>query len=333
MPDHDIYVDPATQNVLQCKRKILTALSDKEIVAFPIVNEIPRFCGSGYAVNFGDQWNNFAEDQFDESDNEYKDLRRAEQTLQGPFPISLEEIKGKTILEAGAGNGRFTYVMLRKGAIVHSFDLSHAVEALRKNMIKRQLWETKALALAQADIRQMPYRNNFYDFVVCLHVLQHTPSPEMSVHKLWEKVKPGGALVFDHYRLKLKSLYPPLGGFGNLFRHFILFLPYKYQKPVCDAFVKFWFPVHWFFRNSSVTQAILMRLSPVRFYYPWLGLPSREAYFQKALLDTHDGSTDKYHHVRTKKQIERLIRNLPNVEKFEVREGGNGLLAWVQRAI
>ncbi len=331
LPIFDVYVDPRNQNTLILNNVSLETNESELSLQVPIVDEIPRFCESGYAENFGDQWNDFTEDQFDDSNNAYKELRLAEQTLQEPFPFNLEKINGKTILEAGSGNGRFTYIMLQKGATVHSFDLSHSVNALKKNMKKRGLWESVKLALAQADIRHMPYKDAHYDFVVCMHVLQHTPSPEVSVHHLWTKVKPGGFLVFDHYRLKLKSLYPPIGGFGNLFRHLILLLPYRFQRPVCDQFVKFWFPVHWFFKDSELMQQVLMRLSPVRFYYPWLNLPTRQAYFEKALLDTHDGSTDKYHHVRTVRQMCSLIEKLDNVENFQVSKGGNGLLVWVQK--
>jgi 2-polyprenyl-3-methyl-5-hydroxy-6-metoxy-1,4-benzoquinol methylase len=35
--------------------------------------------------------------------------------------------------------------------------------------------------------------------VVCLGVIQHTPDPEKTIKCLFEKVKPGGVLVIDHY--------------------------------------------------------------------------------------------------------------------------------------
>jgi 2-polyprenyl-3-methyl-5-hydroxy-6-metoxy-1,4-benzoquinol methylase len=299
--------------------------------AIPIINEIPRFSESGYARNFGDQWGIYNEDQFDNSENFYKDLTNSHDTLQEVFPVPLSELKNKSVLEAGGGNGRFAHVMLKNGARVDSFDLSHSVDAFKHNMKNRGMWNTDQTSLAQANILNMPYEKNSYDFVVCVHVLQHTPNPEESIKKLWEMVKPGGVLVIDHYLFKLKSLYPPIGGFGNFFRHITLMLPYKLQKPFSDNFVKFWFPIHWYFKNSRFIQQILLRISPVRFYYPWLNLPSKEAYYEKALCDTHDGSTDKYHHVRTVGQIRRCLLKLKEVGDCKVFKGGNGVLAWAYK--
>ncbi|MBA46097.1 MAG: hypothetical protein CMB31_05870 [Euryarchaeota archaeon] len=328
MINYEVFFDSKNNNhYVKNKNRLLQKNHNIEV---PIVNDIPRFSDSDYAGNFGDQWNDSPEDQFDESENEYKKLDRSFTTLQEVFPIDLAKIKNCSVLEAGSGNGRFTYVMLKNGAKVDSFDISHAVDAHKKNMIKRKLWN-KNLSLAQANILNMPYKKMNYDFVVCMHVLQHTPSPEKSIEKLWEMVKPGGCLVIDHYRFILKSLYPPIGGFGNLFRHITLFLPYKWQKPFSDSFVKFWFPIHWYFKDSKIMQQILLRMSPVRFYYPWLGLPDKDTYFRKALLDTHDGSTDVYHHTRTVKQIDRVLAELSDISDYKVFKGGNGVLAWAYK--
>ena len=98
----------------------------------------------------------------------------------------------------------------------------------------------------------------------------------------------------------------------------------------CDYAVRFYFPIHWFFRNSKLIQHLLFRISPVRFYYPWLGLDTKEDYFWWAMLDTHDGSTDVYHHTRSVKQISTKISSL-NPQSSFVEKGGNGVIAWSQK--
>jgi len=305
--------------------------NEEKTMKYPIINGIPRFTNSSYAKNFGDQWNEHNEDQFDNRLGDYEHLKRSHDTLQLPFPHNLENIKDKFVLEAGSGNGRFTDVLINYGSKVCTFDLSHSVDALEYNLKKNKNYKNNLLSISQANILKMPYQKEFFDYVICLHVLQHTPSPEASIKKLWQMVKPGGYLVIDHYRLKIKSLYPPIGGFGNLFRKITLCLPYQYQKTFCDKFVKFWFPIHWVFRDNALMQQVLMRMSPVRFYYPWLKLKNREAYFKKALVDTHDGSTDKYHHFRTVNQIKKTIQKLDSIGDFSVKKGGNGIIAWAEK--
>ena len=165
-----------------------------------------------------------------------------------------------------------------------------------------------------------------------MHVIQHTPNPELTIQKLWKMLKPGGTLIIDHYGWNIKAIYPPIGGFGNLFRHIVLSFPQSWRKSISDAFVKFWFPIHWKFKDSQIMQQLLLRITPVRFYYPWLKLETKEAYFKKALCDTHDGSTDLYQHRRTVSQIRKCLEELEGIEKCHAFKGGNGVLAWAEKA-
>jgi 2-polyprenyl-3-methyl-5-hydroxy-6-metoxy-1,4-benzoquinol methylase len=290
---------------------------------YPILNDIPRFIPEftkNYAGNFGKQWNQYRKLQLDS----YTKKPLTENRLKECFPVPLEELKGKRILEVGSGAGRFTEILISYGAIIDSFDFSEAVEANLKNNF------SESLSLCQASVYNIPFEKSSYDFVICLGVLQHTPSPETSIEKLWEMTKPGGYIVIDHYRFKWKSLPPPIGGFGNVFRLVVLMLPEKSQMKICDLTVRFFFPIHWLFRNSKLLQHVLFRISPVRFYYPWLGLETKNDYFWWAMLDTHDGSTDKYHHKRSVKQISVKIASL-DPESYWAVKGGNGVIAWAKK--
>ena len=290
---------------------------------YPIVNDIPRFIHEftqNYSGNFGKQWNHYRKLQLDS----YTKKPLTEDRLQECFPVPLKELKGKRVLEVGSGAGRFTEVLLAYGAIVDSFDFSEAVEANSSNNV------SDSLTLCQASVYNIPFKKQSYDFVICLGVLQHTPNPESSIEKLWEMTKLNGYIIIDHYRFIWKSLPPPIGGFGNIFRLIVLRLPVKSQMKACDLAVRFYFPIHWFFRNSKFIQHLLFRISPVRFYYPWLGLDTKEDYFWWAMLDTHDGSTDVYHHTRSVNQIKEKISSLKPRSSF-VDKGGNGVIAWAQK--
>lgn len=320
--NHTVYRDPIDQ-----QSKLLfngsEFVSNIDGAKYPVINGIPRFLPDyiqNYSENFGKQWNQYRKLQLDS----YTKKPLTEDRLKECLPVPLGELNGKRVLEVGSGAGRFTEVLLKYGAIVDSLDFSEAVEANKKNN------ESNFLTLCQASVHNLPFESMSYDFVICLGVLQHTPNPEKSIDKLWEMAKPGGFIVIDHYRFKWKSLPPPIGGFGNIFRLIVFRIPSKLQMKVCGSVVRFYFPIHWFFKDSKIMQHLLFRISPVRFYYPWLGLDTKEDYFWWAMLDTHDGSTDTYHHTRSVKQIMNKL-SLLNPNSFFVDKGGNGVIAWAKK--
>jgi len=307
--------DPDSQTALRLRSGELTG----EDRSYPIINGIPRFVESkNYAGDFGLQWNKFGRTQLDSHTGTKLTEDRLARCLNG----HLEQLAGKMVLEAGSGAGRFTEVLLQREAIVHSFDFSSAVEA---NQANNGL--SSNLTLVQADIRKIPFPKSSYDYVVCLGVLQHTPNPEESISSLYDMVKPGGHLVFDHYIFRWRNvLPPPIGGAEALYRRFVLALPQKRRLGTAKKIVDFWFPLHWKYRDSLAVQRILRRLSPVHFYYPHHELRDKNMYYEWALLDTHDGTTDFYKHLRSTAQIEKFLGALGATD-IVVREGGNGVEA------
>ncbi len=291
-------------------------LVSKRGTRYPIVRGIPRFVSAdNYSEDFGTQWNMFPKTQLDSYTGEDHSAARLARCLRAP----LASLKGKKVLEAGSGAGRFTEILLKHGAIVHSLDYSSAVEANAKNN-----GPNPNLTLVQADIRRIPFAKMSYDYVVCLGVLQHTPSPEESMKSLWAMVRPGGALVMDHYLWKWRNvLPPPIGVATSIYRPVILRLPRKRRIPTVKAITDFWFPLHWRFKDSLAVQRILRRISPIHFYYPHVKLRDKEMYYEWAFLDTHDATTDFYKHHRTAKQLSKFLSGL-GASDITVNVGGNG---------
>ena len=220
--DLSVFLDPETKGSLRPGND--SALVSEEGIVYPIVKGIPRFVGSeNYAQAFGSQWNDFPKTQLDS----YTGLPITEKRVARCFQGRLPDIQGRKVLEAGSGAGRFSEILLKYGAKLHSFDFSLAVEANASNNGPHD-----SFSLAQADIRKIPYPKASYDFVVCLGVIQHTPDSEESIRHLWEMVAPGGHLVIDHYRRKKRDLLP----FPNkAYRAIIRRLPSRYQMRVVKA--------------------------------------------------------------------------------------------------
>lgn len=290
--------------------------------AYPIVNSIPRFVPEdNYASDFGAQWNRFPLTQLDSHTGEPISLERLSRCFRG----ELKRIRGCRVLEAGSGAGRFTEILLDQGALLDTFDFSAAVEANARNNGAR------AMNLAQADIRQMPFPKATYDYVVCLGVLQHTPDTEESITKLWEMVAPGGRLIIDHYRLNLwLTLPPPLGDAEKLYRRIALALPAARRFGFVKRLVNFWFPIYWAFRDSALARKVLARIAGIHFYYPALPLKTRQDFYEWALLDTHDGMTDAFKRYRTEAQIRNVLEGL-GARDIQVWKGGNGVEAWCRK--
>ena len=312
-------IDPLSGSPLTLLDNALVAPSD---VKYPIVNSIPRFVPEeNYAADFGAQWNRFPATQLDSTTGIPLSEERLRRCLRG----DLDQIRGRRVLEAGSGAGRFTEVLLKYGANLDSFDYSSAVQAnARSNGNHR-------FTLVQADIGAMPFPKAIYDYVICLGVLQHTPDTEKSIAELWEMVAPGGCLVIDHYRWNLwKRLPPPLGDAEKLYRFFILRMPRERRWRAVKRLVDFWFPIYWRTRDNWFAQKLLNRIGGIHFYYNQLPLESRARFYEWSLLDTHDGMTDFFKRFRTIKSIQRTLEGLGAID-VHVWKGGNGVEAWCRK--
>jgi SAM-dependent methyltransferase len=319
-PDFSRFAEPISASTLSLEGEELRTLKG---ASYPVVRGIPRFVGAeNYASAFGDQWNRFPKTQLDS----HTGLTISETRLARCMRGRLADLQGKHVLEAGSGAGRFTEVLLKYGAYVDSFDYSNAVEANAANN-----GASDRLTLAQADIRHPPFPPASYDYVICLGVIQHTPDPEESIRSLWAMVKPGGCLVIDHYRRKVRNfLPPPFGVGGMLYRQYFLRLPKDRQFDAVKKIFDFWFPWVWRFRESRILQLVLSRLTPIVNYYPHFGLRDREMYYEWMLLDTHDAMTDVYKHRRTPASIRRTLEKL-GACNIIVATGGNGVEAYCEK--
>ena len=99
--------------------------------SFPVIGGIPRFVpADNYASAFGLQWKTFAKTQLDS----FSGLDITKERLERCLGFPLSELKSKSVLEVGCGAGRFTELLVKSGADVHSVDLSQAVEVNKENM-------------------------------------------------------------------------------------------------------------------------------------------------------------------------------------------------------
>jgi SAM-dependent methyltransferase len=279
-----------------------------------IVDGIPRFAGSGsYASLFGDQWKEYRKTQLDS----FTGLPITQSRLFRCLGPLKDELKGKVVLEAGCGAGRFTEILLKEGAQLVSSDLSSAVEVNKDNF---PISENHLVI--QADINNMPYADESFDIVICMGVIQHTPVPETTIENLFKLVKKGGWLVIDHYTFTRSNVLRV----APLYRRSMRKKKADETIPIVNRLVKRYLPLHKKFANNKLVSVVLNRISPVISYYRAHPGLTEELQKEWALLDTHDSLTDWFKHFRNKKQIIAILKKLGAVDIW-CEYGGNGVEA------
>jgi 2-polyprenyl-3-methyl-5-hydroxy-6-metoxy-1,4-benzoquinol methylase len=104
---------------------------------------------------------------------------------------------GKLCLDAGCGNGRWTYALQQLGGKVHSFDISpEAVDLCRR--VNPEAYVFDLLNLAP---------NPSYDFVLCWGVLHHLPDPRSGFKKVASQIKSAGILHIMVYHRDTQRVY------------------------------------------------------------------------------------------------------------------------------
>jgi SAM-dependent methyltransferase len=151
------------------------------------VGGIPRLAGDShaYAASFGRQWNRY-------------DVGRPEEdeaTFRVKTGIAAEELRGRLVLDAGCGGGRYARCAGRHGALVLGVDLSSAVE--KAGALCAELPD---VVIAQADLLELPIVEEAFDLVYSIGVLHHTPDPRRAFAQIARRVKPGGRLAVWLYR-------------------------------------------------------------------------------------------------------------------------------------
>jgi SAM-dependent methyltransferase len=288
----------------------------------PVVGGIPRFVSSeNYAASFGQQWLTFARTQLDSvSGHPISEARLFRALEDGPAWL-----RGKLVLEAGCGAGRFTEVLLKFGARVDSIDLSRAVEANKANCPTGPDHR-----VTQADICALPFPRRSYDLVLCLGVVQHTPDSGRTIRTLASYAKHGGRLVFDHYVGGI--LRGPNRRFGaRLVRSRVLRLPLEQRLPYVERLVARWYPIHRALGSSRLASRILRTISPIITYHD--AYPLTEAQHREwSILDTHDSLTDVYKATLTQTEVESLVRSL-QVGECHCHLSDNGVVCDCQVAV
>ena len=106
----------------------------------------------------------------------------------------LGDIRGKTILEYGCGDGMNTVVLSRRGARVIGLDLSPELLALAKERLRVNECHESAFVLGSA--HELPLEDESVDIVFGIAILHHLDL-EMAAREVHRVLKKGGRAIFQ----------------------------------------------------------------------------------------------------------------------------------------
>ena len=276
-------LDPALAGILACPETgAALEWQDGYLVAasgrrYPVLRGIPRFVPSDdYVGSFSFEWNTHNRTQLDS----FTGAGTSAAMLTQKTGLGPEDVRGKLVLDAGIGAGRFSDVLSGWGAKVVGIDLSYAVEAAQENFRDRP-----NVLVAQADIGKLPLADDSIDIIVSIGVLHHTPSTERYFKALVPKLKRGGRISI--------WVYPDSGEYA-VRNHWI---PWTSRLPA-RAFHEWcrWI-VPKIYEDPSRRWVQLLRLL-FPFSDQGLGL-------ENDILDTFDAYSPRYHFIHNAEEVSR----------------------------
>jgi 2-polyprenyl-3-methyl-5-hydroxy-6-metoxy-1,4-benzoquinol methylase len=243
---------------------------------YPIKRFIPRFVDSDlYVGSFSFEWQKHSRTQLDSANLN----RRSEDALQNRTDCNLKDLKGKLVLDAGCGSGRYAEVAANSGATIVGFDLSYAIDASFKNIGRRV-----NVHLVQADMFNLPFKKEIFDFIYSFGVLHHTLDARKAFLRLPPLLKPQARISISVYSSYNKGIVYS----SNLWRFFTTRMPRMLLYYLCFISV----PLYYLYRLPVIGNIAKM-VFPI----------SMEPNWRWRLLDTFDWYSPKFQSKHTHAEV------------------------------
>ena len=175
---------------------------------YPVIDGIPRFILEYEGVieetrkSFDLQWEmSRKRGEYNQFDPEYKE--KLVSYLLDDTMIPADYFKGKIVLDAGCGVGRLTYALTQLGAYVIAVDYNDEAVKIAHEYFRNN----PRISVIQADILNLPFAKESFDFILSFGVLHHTGNTKEAFDKIVPLVKDNGIFFvmlyekYNHFKL------------------------------------------------------------------------------------------------------------------------------------
>ena len=111
--------------------------------------------------------------------------------------------EGMCVLEAGCGSGAFTDHIARavgKDGAVFALDIQlEMLDQLKKKLMRFENRDIGNIFLIEGDVCKMPFKDNHFDLVYLVAVLQEIPEKRKALIEIKRVLKPGGLLAITEF--------------------------------------------------------------------------------------------------------------------------------------
>jgi ubiquinone/menaquinone biosynthesis C-methylase UbiE/uncharacterized protein YbaR (Trm112 family) len=263
---------------------------------YEVTNFIPRFVKSDkYVKSFSFEWKLHHNTQLDSANIGTKMERASEKAFQSRIDFPLEELKGKLILDVGCGMGRYAEIATRFGGDVIGVDLSYAVDTALKNLGLK-----KNVHLVQADVFNLPFNEEIFDFIYSYGMLHHTSDCKMAFKQLPRLLRKNGIISIFLYSSYNKAIVYS----SNFWRLITTRIP----KPILYCFCFISIPLYFLYRIP-----LIGRIGKMMFVIPMI--PD----WRWRVLDTFDWYSARYQSKHTHWEVFKWFEeeNLRDIKIFE----------------
>lgn len=140
---------------------------------------------------FGEEWQRFPKilPEHEYEFRQYFDL------------VNISDLKDSRVCDLGCGIGRWSYFLRDKCRELVLVDFSEAIFVARKNLI-----EADNVIFFMGDLKDLPFRDSFADFLFCLGVLHHLPTNALDEVRGLKRYAPV-LLIYLYYALDNRAFY------------------------------------------------------------------------------------------------------------------------------
>ncbi len=174
-----------------------------------------------------DQQTYYSEQYYSEEYSGRKDLKSL---FSYRFKLIKKYFKpeGK-ILEIGAASGDFLHLLQDVGYEVYGVELSKRAAEQAARLYR--------LDLSQGTLEDAAFSENYFDYIVMYHVLEHVPDPHATLKEAYRVLKPGGRILIEvpnahSIDMRSKRLLLNILDYPN---HIYAFSPQLLKKLTVDA--------------------------------------------------------------------------------------------------